>query len=54
MKIQFIDVETFYRQEFIKDLIPLIQETDFEVPIVDSQNRLRGTVCYEALLEAIT
>jgi glycine betaine/proline transport system ATP-binding protein len=48
------DVETFYRQEFIKDLIPLIQETDFEVPIVDSQNRLRGTVCYEALLEAIT
>lgn len=48
------DIEPFYRQEFIKDLIPLIQETDYEVPIVDSQHRLRGTVCYEAILEAIS
>lgn len=48
------DVDTFYRQEYIKDLIPLLQETDYEVPIVDSQNRLKGTVCYEALLEAIS
>jgi len=48
------DVETFYHREFIKDLIPLLQETDFEVPIVDSRNRLKGTVCYDALLEAIS
>jgi Mg/Co/Ni transporter MgtE len=34
-------------------LIPLLQETDYAVPIVDSRNRLKGTVCYEALLEAI-
>jgi CBS-domain-containing membrane protein len=47
------DHESFYHREFIKDLIPLLQETDYAVPIVDSRNRLKGTVCYEALLEAI-
>lgn len=48
------DVETFHLRKFIKDLIPTLVETDFEVPIVDSRNRLKGTICYEVLLEAIS
>jgi glycine betaine/proline transport system ATP-binding protein len=47
------DIKTFYRQEFIKDLIPLLEDTDYEVPIVDSQNRLKGTVCKESLLSSL-
>jgi len=47
------DIKTFYRQEFIKDLIPLLGDTDYEVPIVDSQNRLKGTVCKESLLSSL-
>ena len=47
------DIKTFYRQEFIKDLIPLLCDTDYEVPIVDSQNRLKGTVCKESLLSSL-
>jgi len=47
------DIKSFYRQEFIKDLIPLLEDTDLEVPIVDSQNRLKGTVCKESLLSAL-
>jgi glycine betaine/proline transport system ATP-binding protein len=48
------DIEPFYRQEYIKNLIPLLEETDYEIPIVDSQNRLRGTVCKDILLSAIS
>ena len=48
------DVETFYYRKFIKDLVSILAETDFEVPIVDSRNRLKGTICYESLLEAIS
>jgi len=48
------DIEPFYRQEFIKDLIPLLKETDYEVPIIDSQKRLKGVVCVESLLSAIS
>lgn len=47
------DIEPLYRQEYIKDLIPILEDTDYEVPIVDSQNRLKGTVCKESLISAL-
>lgn len=47
------DIEPLYRQEYIKDLIPILEDTDYEVPIIDSQNRLKGTVCKEALISAL-
>lgn len=48
------DIEAFYHRNFIKDLVPILADTDFEVPIVDSRKRLKGTVCYDALIEAIS
>lgn len=48
------DVKAFYRQEFIKDLISILDEAIYEVPIVDSKNRLCGTVSYEHLISAIS
>lgn len=48
------DQKTFYQQEYVKDLITLLQNADYEVPIVDSKNRLKGTVCYEALIDSLS
>lgn len=48
------NIEPFSRQEYIKNLIPLLKETDYEVPIIDSKNRLRGVVCVEDLLSALS
>lgn len=48
------DIEPFYYRKFIKDLVGTLADTDFEVPIIDSRNRLKGTVCYESLIEAIS
>jgi len=48
------DVEPFYRQRFIKDLITILDDANYEVPIVDSKNRLKGTVSYEHLVSAIS
>lgn len=48
------DVEPFYRQLFIKDLLPLLDTVDYSVPIVDSKNRLRGTISHEELISAIS
>jgi glycine betaine/proline transport system ATP-binding protein len=48
------DIEPFYHRKFIKDLVGILAGTDFEVPIIDSRNRLKGTVCYESLIEAIS
>lgn len=48
------DVPTYRRHLFINDLIPLLSETDYEVPIVDSKQRLRGTISYEDLISSMS
>lgn len=48
------NIEPFSQQEYIKNLIPLLKETDYEVPIVDKKNRLKGVVCVESLLSALS
>jgi hypothetical protein len=48
------DIEPFYRNLFISELIGPLSETDYEIPIVDSKNRLRGTISNEAILNAIS
>ena len=53
-KLLKTDLEPYYRQNFIKDLISLLDEADYDVPIVDSKNRLRGSICHEVLISAIS
>lgn len=52
-KLILTDVEPFYRNLFINELIPYLTETDYEIPIVDSKNKLRGTISNETILNAI-
>lgn len=47
------ELSSYKRNDFINDLIPLLQDNEYDVPVVDSKNRLRGTICYEALIDAI-
>ncbi len=47
------DIQSFYRQRFIKEILPLVGETDYSVPIVDSKNRLRGTINKEVIINAL-
>ncbi|MEC9485200.1 MAG: betaine/proline/choline family ABC transporter ATP-binding protein [Candidatus Izemoplasma sp.] len=47
------DIQSFYRQRFIKEILPLVGETEYSVPIVDSKNRLRGTINKEVIINAL-
>jgi glycine betaine/proline transport system ATP-binding protein len=52
-KLLKTDVTPFYRQDYIKDVIPLLAETDYAVPIVDSKNKLRGTIASETIINEL-
>ncbi|MCF7927304.1 MAG: betaine/proline/choline family ABC transporter ATP-binding protein [Candidatus Izimaplasma sp.] len=47
------DVQSFYRQRYLKEIIPLMDECEFDIPIVDSKNRLRGTIDKDLLISSL-
>lgn len=48
------DVIAFYRNDFINELIPILSNTEYEVPVVDSKNRLKGTVSNQTIIDTIS
>lgn len=53
LKNQITQTEAIHTSVFINDLIPVLDSNDFDVPIVDSKNRLRGCIDNETLINAI-
>ena len=47
------DYEPLYRQLFLKEIFPLLDTANYDVPIVDSKNRLRGVIKHEDAIRAL-
>jgi len=42
-----------YRQLFLKEIFPLLDTANYDVPIIDSKNRLRGVIKHEDAISAL-
>jgi glycine betaine/proline transport system ATP-binding protein len=47
------EIKSFYRQRFIKEILSMVDISDYAVPIVDSQNRLRGKIDQSVIIKAL-
>ncbi len=47
------DHEPLYRQLFLKEIFPLLDTANYDVPIVDSKNRLKGVIKHEDAISAL-
>jgi glycine betaine/proline transport system ATP-binding protein len=47
-------ITPFNQYEYLKDLLPLLQDTEYSVPITDKSGRLKGTVCLDVILDVLT
>jgi glycine betaine/proline transport system ATP-binding protein len=47
------DHEPLYRQLFLKEIFPLLDTANYDVPIIDSKNRLRGVIKHEDAIRAL-
>jgi glycine betaine/proline transport system ATP-binding protein len=48
------DIKSFYRQRFLKEILPMIGASDYAIPIVDSKNRLRGKINQDVIIKALS
>jgi glycine betaine/proline transport system ATP-binding protein len=48
------DVKAFRRNDFINQLMAELSNSDYEVPVVDSKNRLKGTISNETIIDTIS
>jgi glycine betaine/proline transport system ATP-binding protein len=47
------DQKPLYRQLFLKEIFPLLDTANYDVPIIDSKNRLRGVIKHEDAIRAL-